>query len=162
MRGVRATGFAGVKGSMRPRFGAAHRQGLTLVEMTIGILLMQAAAMTLLPAFTANLATADVLWERRLAFRVIESQLDQACNLAATNFTALSGTVPIGAGELPASLSGANGQRVGQYLDATLSPIAGPTSLLRVQVTVNWTSRNRPMTMTSADYVIAQTGLCGG
>ena len=132
-------------------------RGFTLMEVLVGMLFVLAAGM-LLPSFSMNLVIGDNLWERRVAMRVIENQLDNLCAQATTSagFDGIGTLAPTAIAELTAGtreqvVNSVNGEDFG----------AG-ANLKQVVVTVKWTSRNRPgLRVDSANYLISRTGLCG-
>jgi hypothetical protein len=120
----------------------------------LGMMVLLTAVSFIAPAFTRDLILGQVMWERRLATKVIESQLDQACNSVQTSaaFDAL-GNVPPTAIVNPPELAAANGT-----WKRDVTPINA--NLKSVVITVNWNSR-RAFEESSAPYHISRVGLCG-
>ena len=145
-------------------------RGTSMLEVMFGVLAVS-GLVALLPAFVQQVILVDVLWERRLALRLVETKLEQACNLVTpNNFNALiSQGIPDA--EFPPGLAPAPGSaQTVTCLDSVLNDAGingngtcpGGEQLKRVRVTVNWNARgNRVMTQLSADYLISQAGTCG-
>ena len=163
------------------------RRGFTLIEVAVGMLFLLAAG-TLLPAFSQDLVTGNFLWEKRLAIHVIDAQLDRMCTRAGPSFNNFNGIasttngvtsapVPKAITDIPELFAGIQdlvggtwtqtvrcvdgNSLVSQLANVDGSCPAGET-LKQVQVTVNWTSRNRAVSVPSANYLISKTGICGG
>lgn len=130
------------------------QRGFTLIEAMLGMMILLTAASFIAPAFTRDLILGQVMWERRLAMKVIESQLDQACNTAQTSldFTNLGNAAPTAIAN-PPELAAANAT---WKRDVTaINP-----DLKQVIVTVKWNSR-RNFEESSAPYYISRVGICG-
>ena len=56
------------------------RSGFTLIEAMLGMMVLLTAASFIAPAFVRDLVLGRVMWERRLAVKTIEAELDWACN----------------------------------------------------------------------------------
>ena len=146
-----------------------HRRGFSLLEVVVALLVLFVLAVAVAPAFSRSLVLDRVIWERRLALKVIETQLEKACDTAQTaaGFTGLA-TGVLAAGDFPQELTAASGTRTVVCVDGSLSPAACPTNLKRVQVRVEWYTRAQQTGLAagrvdeqSADYVISKTGICG-
>lgn len=163
-----------------------HQEGFTVIEIALGVLIVLIVAMAVAPVFSQNLLLQDVQWDRKLATRVVETQLEKACNAAQTaagfdadpgadqtlrvNTATLNPTpVALAPVDFPQKLTGATGERLVVCLNGDLSLANNNGSCLndhtdtlkRVQVTVRWTSRGRDMREPSADYLISRIGACG-
>ena len=148
--------------------------GFSLLETSLSLLFL-AAAVVFLPAFTQQLILSDVLWERRLAVRFIEGELDRACDFVANEptgngFDLLTSVVPP-LGVPPPELSNPIVDRTVMCLNGDDLTEVDPEldgscpngeELKRARVTIQWMSRGiRQVSQTSADYWISQLGLCG-
>ncbi len=156
---------------MRAAHGRSPR-GMTLVEIIVGLMLTVVILFALAPVLAQNLVMKGVFWEIRLATRVVDAQLEQACydvgKPGATQFTALPALpVPIPAADLPPALNILNPATdaivTWNYVEpanlTTPVPVATLTTMLRVRATVNWVSRGHPMTKTG-EYFISRFGVC--
>ena len=148
-----------------------HR-GFTLIEAMLGMMFLLTAVSFIAPVFTQDLILGRFLWERRLATKVIESELDWACNQVRTvNFAALAPTLPGPPAALntpiTTELSAGNGTREVACVNGDLSlantngSCTGADHLKRVRVTVTWTSRRGQRSDQSTDYLISHSGVCG-
>jgi len=162
-----------VSEAQRPDAGP---EAFTLIETLLSLVLMQAVVFLLAP-LSQQLILNDMLWERRLAIRTAEGQLEKACDDVFTfGFNGgLLGGQSVPAADLPPELSGTSGSRNVVCLDGDLSlpdlpqsPINANGScpsgqqLKRVRITINWTAQSgHSVSYTSADYLISQAGLCG-
>lgn len=135
----------------------SRNSGFTLIEAMLGMMVLLTAASFIAPAFTRDLILGQVMWERRLATKVIESQMDQACNSAQTsaNFDTLRDAGDVGPTAIvnPPELSAATAtwERNVTQINA---------DLISVVVTVKWNSR-RNFEESSAPYYISRVGICG-
>ena len=131
-------------------------RGFTLIEAMLGMMVLLTAASFIAPAFTRDLILGQVMWERRLAVRVIETQLDQACNTVQTNadFNNLDNVAPTAIAN-PPELAAANAT-----WEQSVALVNGDPDLKRVIVTVQWNSR-RAFEESSAPYDISRIGICG-
>lgn len=132
-------------------------QGFTLIEAMLGMMVILTVASFIAPAFVRDLILGRVMWERRLAMKVIESQLDQACNSAQTsaNFDTLRDFGDVGPTAIvnPPELEAATAtwERDVTQINA---------DLISVVVTVKWNSR-RDFEESIASYYISRVGVCG-
>ena len=55
-------------------------RGFTLIEAMLGMMVLLTAASFIAPAFVRDLILGRVMWERRLAVKTIEAELESACN----------------------------------------------------------------------------------
>ena len=168
--------------------GMRSRHGFTLVEVLVGMLFVLAAGM-LLPSFSMNLINGDLLWERRVAMRTIETELDWACDVVRMPPDGPNNVNPDPAGwtatddwqelntaatlhtPLPVQLLTALGTRTVSCVNGNTANLTkqapnadgscpGGETLKRVDVTVTWWSRRRQLQMDSAHYLISRTGIC--
>jgi len=156
--------------------------GFTLIETMLGMVILLALASAILPSFTQDLVLGTVSWERRLAMKAIESEIDWACEfvryapspdptddgvlgtpdfdeLVSSTAGTLQTTIPPELTDIQPST-----QRVVDCPDPT--DLNGPpisctgATLKRVRVTIAWQSRGRGIDESSADYLISNTGGC--
>lgn len=141
--------------------------GFTLVENMLGVFLLLVVAVSIVPAFYQLLVLGNVQWERRQAMKVIERTLEQGCSQARTaaGFASLTrGSLP-GPG-FPADLASAT--RTVTCVDGISAPTpnqdcttSASVTRKRLDVTVQWMSKGRLMSESSAPYVMSRTGVCG-
>jgi len=119
------------------------RRGFTLIEAMLGMMVLLTAAAVVAPAFVRDLILGRIMWERRLAVKTIESELDWACTLVSPpnpnvaadpdfdengngvhqfDFDELMGSAPLLASPFPPELDGATGSRVVTCLDGNRTP----------------------------------------
>ena len=145
-----------------------HQRGFTILEIVVGMLILSAAVIAVLPPITQALILGDVLWERRLALKIVEAKLEETCQEARTASGFDNAVIPVtnSLANLPAELLSATWTRQVDCLNPDLSvkvsncAVAGE-NLKRVQVTVNWVSRGRDVNESSADCLVSKTGVCG-
>ena len=58
-----------------------HRSGFTLLENMLGLMVLMSAIVVMLPLFTQDLILGSMMRERRLAIKLIQSDLDWACDV---------------------------------------------------------------------------------
>lgn len=140
--------------------------GFTLLENMLAMALLLVAAVSIMPALAQSLILDQLLWERRQAMRVIETQLERTCNAARSGagFDGIADAA-LSATDFPPELATPSGSRVVKCLnpDLTLGTCAnnGTDRLKQVTVTVQWRSRGRQMTEPSSPYLISRIGVCG-
>ena len=159
------------------------QRGFTLIEAMLGMMVLLTAASFIAPAFVRDLVLGRTMWERRLAVKTIEAELDWACNFiqmpppvgvadfnsdGVSDFTQLSsGTLATAIPpELLPTLVAAKTSRVVECMDpVTLAVVAGCTgasaNLKRVRVTVTWTTRGHEIDETNGNYFLSRSGICG-
>jgi len=162
----------------------AQRGGFTLIETMLGMVVLLTLASAILPSFTQDLVLGRMSWERRLAMKTIESEIDWACEFvrwtAAPDPTddfadgiqdfdqlgnSAAGTLQT---QIPSELTGitANTQRTVDCPNPAniggppLLPCDATRNLKRVSVQIEWDSRGRNVSENGADYLISRTGGC--
>ena len=58
-----------------------HRSGFTMLENMLGLMVLMSAIAVMLPVFTLDLILGSMLRERRLAVKLIQTDLDWACSM---------------------------------------------------------------------------------
>jgi len=163
-------------------------RGFTFIEAMLGMMVILTAASFIAPAFVRDLILGRVMWERRLAIKTIEAELDWACNFVqmpppagvvdfgsdgVSDFTQLSsGTLatPIPP-ELPIVASKTS-RAVACVDPTTVDPLTGTFTVVpactgvsadfkRVRVTVTWMTRGYEIDETSGNYFLSRSGICG-
>ncbi len=144
--------------------------GFTLIETLLAMALLLVAAVSIIPALAQYLILDRLLWERRQAMRVIETQLERTCNEARSGggFDGIADAA-LPAADFPPALENPSGSRVVKCLNADLTlrnpdgscANDGTDRLKRVTVSVQWRSRGRQVTEPSSPYLISRIGVCG-
>ena len=150
-----------------PRSG---RDGFTLLEVVLTQLILLVLAAVVVPVYSQNMKLEHMLWERRQVLRVIDTELEGACNTAGVNFTdptlnatppfPFPGGTPMTWAVLPPELQNPVGRRSVRCLNDLLATAACPTDLKEIVARVEWTSEGRAVWEQSSPYLISKTGTC--
>jgi len=145
-----------------------RQRGISLLETVLGLFVVFVLAVAVASVSSHSLILDRAIWERRLALKVIETQLEAACNEARTTagFNGLADQVLVAA-DFPGELTAATGARTVQCVDGTLA--AAPcTDLKRVRIRVEWSTRAQKAGLaagrvdeSSEAYLISRMGICG-